>query len=104
MQHLRSRIKQRLNLAGRKAATKIGVGLTPACQQMMEDMVGKGITRMENQRVLEREAQVRLAEDNLKKLVSELSVQAAEIGTFPVCDDQAFTKAFQRACPIWPYC
>ena len=87
-----------------RVSLKLGIVVTPACMQMMEQMITNGVTRMQNQGVLEQEPQLRLAEDNLARCLRELGNEAVDLKTFPNIEDKAFNIVMKRLCPIWPYC
>ena len=87
-----------------KVSLKLGVVVTPACMQMIEQMIANGITRMQTQGVIENEPQLRLAEDNLARCLRELSDEAVDMKKFPNIDDIMFNIVMKRLCPVWPYC
>lgn len=87
-----------------KVSLKLGVVVTPACMQMIEQMIANGITRMQTQGVIESEPQLRLAEDNLARCLRELSDEAVDMKKFPNIDDIMFNIVMKRLCPVWPYC
>ena len=59
---------------------------------------------MEAQGVLEQEDKIRLAEDNLRRLISTMGEFSVDTGTFPIVDDNCLDLAMKKVCPIWPFC
>jgi hypothetical protein len=104
MQARRFQLEQRLKNCYNKRASRLGLGLTPACRTLVERMINNGIARMEKQGASEREEQIHFAEQNLHRYLSKLSDTSQSLGTFPVVDDKAFDKVFKEQCPMWPYC
>lgn len=104
MQSRRFQLQQRLKNSFSKKASKLGLGLTPACRTQMERMINNGVERMEKQGATEREEQIYYAEQNLSRYVNKLSDKAQTLGTFPMVDDKAFDKVLKEQCPMWPYC
>ncbi len=98
------RLKHRLTQASQRIAQKLGLGVSPGCQQLIEKMIANGVTRMQVQGALEREEQIQLAEDHLRRCLDALSEQAVTAGTFPQVDEHAFQLATKKLCPLWPYC
>ncbi len=98
------RATQRLVQSVERVSLKLGVVVMPACMQMIEQMIANGITRMQNQGVIENESQLRLAEDNLARCLRELSDEAVDMKKFPNIDDVTFNIVMKRLCPVWPYC
>jgi len=98
------RVQLRLSRAIDRLSLKLGIAVTPACKNLLEQMIATGVTRMQNQGVLEHEPQVRLAEDNLHRCLREFSEEAVELKTFPNIEDKAFHIVMRRMCPVWPYC
>lgn len=98
------RVQLRLNRTIDRFAVKLGLELTPACKSLMEKMIAVGVTRMQNQGLLEYEPQIRLAEDNINRCLRELGEEAVEHRTFPIIEDKAFNIVMKRLCPLWPYC
>lgn len=98
------RVQLRLNRAIDRLSLKLGVVVTPACKNLMEQMIANGVTRMHNQGVLEHEPQIRLAEDNIHRCLRELGNEAVEQKTFPNLEDKTFNIVMKRLCPLWPYC
>ena len=104
MQQLTFRVRQRLARFVRRQTTKSGLGISGACQQLLEQTINNGIARMHSQHLLENEPQLRVAEDNLRQLISQLAERALKQGTFPVADHDALDQALKQLCPLWPYC
>ncbi len=104
MQRLTSRLNRRLARQAQRQMTKVGLGVSAAAVQRLEGMIRKGVARMGTQGVLENEAQIRLAEDNLRRLASQLVKVAEEHRTFPNADEHALDVTLQKLCPLWPYC
>lgn len=103
-QQLRFRVQQRLRQAASRHAARIGLRPSENCVARIEWMVGNGLTRMERERVLEREGQLDLAERNLVKLLDRLRDLAEAERSYPGADDQQFEEIYKTACPLWPYC
>jgi len=98
------KIRQRLMRGGSQQVTKAGLALSPACGQMVEKMIHTGVQRLNHGHMLEDESRLRLAEDNLRRVLRRAGEEAFKAGTFPVVEDQAFTKSLKDLCPLWPYC
>ena len=98
------RVQQRLSHTGKRTTIKLGLGMSSSCQQQMDQLIKNGVARMKIQHALEREEQVRLAEDNLRRCLDRLSRLAQDEGTFPLVNEQIFDKAIKELCPFWPYC
>lgn len=103
MQNQRFRVQQRLKACVNKKAGKLGLSLTPACMMLMEKMITNGISRLESQRVLEKEEQLWFAEQNLSKYISNLSNNAQEAGTYPISDENIFDTTIKSTGPLWPF-
>ena len=84
--------------------TKLGLGVTPGCQQLVEKMIANGVSRLEHQRALERQEHIIQSQENLRKCVQELGERAQVLGTFPVVDEEAFEEMQKKLSPIWPFC
>jgi len=104
MQSQRFRLQQRLKSCYTKKASKLGLGMSPACLTQLEKMINNGIERMEKQGAAEREEQIWHAEQTLARYLGKLSEKAQSMGTFPKADDKTFDKTFREQCPMWPYC
>lgn len=104
MQQQQFRLHQRLKNCYKKKVSKLGLGLTPACQTLIERMINNGIERMRTQGAMEREEQIWFAEQNLSQYLNKLAHEAQARGTFPLVDDRAVDKVLKEQCPIWPYC
>lgn len=100
----RFRLQQRLKSSYMRKATKLGLGLSPACISQLDKLVHNGVERMDKQGVLEREDQIWSAEQMLGRYMTKLSEKAQKMGTFPKVDDIAFDKTMKEQCPMWPYC
>lgn len=83
---------------------KLGLGPTPACRQLVERMIAVGVSRLENQRALEREEIIIQSQESLRKCVAELGKRAMVLGTFPIADEQAFQNMQKKLSPMWPFC
>jgi hypothetical protein len=104
MQSRQFRLEQRLkNICG-KRASKLGLGLTPSCNNLIQRMISHGVERMESQGATEREEQVVQAERNLSRYLDKLSDKAQSVGTYPMVGAKIFDDVFREQCPIWPYC
>jgi len=88
----------------KRVVAKQGLGMTASCQQMIESTVRNGINRMQTQSVVEQEDKLRLAEDNLRRLIISMGAFAQDTASFPVVDDNCFDLAMKKVCPIWPFC
>ena len=84
--------------------TKIGLIPSVPCQQLIEKMISVGISRLENQRALEREEQIILSEQNLLKCLAVLHDRANLMGTFPDVNEEAFDQMQKKLSPMWPFC
>lgn len=104
MQRQQFRLQQRLKSCYNKKVSKLGLGLTPACQTLIERMINNGIERMRTQGSMEREEQIWFAEQNLSLYLSKLADEAKSDGTFPAVDHLTVDKVFKEQCPIWPFC
>ena len=98
------RVRLRLMNFVKRSTSKQGLGMSASCQQMMEGAVRKGINRMETQGVAEQEDKIRLAEDNLRRLIVAMGEFSVDTGSFPIVDDNCFDLAMKKVCPIWPFC
>jgi hypothetical protein len=103
-QQLRFRVQQRLHHAAVRHVAKTGLHPSENCMARIEWMIANGITRMERERVLEREGQLYLAQDNLFRLIDALRAFAEEERCFPAIDDKQFEEVYKTFCPSWPYC
>lgn len=83
---------------------KLGLGPTPGCQNLLENMIAIGVSRLEHQRALERQEHIIRSQENLRKCVAELSERAMVLGTFPVVDETAFEQMQKKMSPMWPFC
>ena len=83
---------------------KAGLVVTNPCQQMLEQMVITGVTRMDHQQALELADKLQLAEENLNALVRMMARRSEESGMFPTIDEDAFQSALKELCPLWPFC
>ncbi|HEC12084.1 MAG TPA: hypothetical protein ENI80_02380 [Acidiferrobacteraceae bacterium] len=97
------RLKRRLTKAAIQHMGKAGLSLTPACEQLMGKLIGTGIKRMEVSQVVEDESKIRLAEDNLKKLIIEVRRETSARGTFPIVEENSIQGAFKKLQSLWPY-
>ena len=104
MQQELARLRQRLRKHCNRRASKLGVGLTPACRNLMDRMINNGVERMVSQGAVEREEQILVAERNLAYYVQRLSTEAQRTGTYPRVDGKVFDTVFNIECPLWPYC
>lgn len=84
--------------------TKLGLGPTPGCLQLVEKMISVGVTRLEHQRALDREEHIIQSQENLRKCIAELSERAMVLGTFPVVDEKAFNQMQKKLSPMRPFC
>ncbi|MFC1664126.1 hypothetical protein ACFL17_00675 [Pseudomonadota bacterium] len=98
------RVRLRLMNFVKRITSKQGLGMSAPCQQMMEGTVRKGINRMETQGVAEKEDKIRLAEDNLRRLIVAMGGFSVDTGSFPIIDNDCFDLAMKKVCPIWPFC
>ena len=96
--------EQRLPAAARYGAPKLGLGLAPACDQMVENLIRNGVQRMQFSQALEQEDKIHLAERNLHRFIVYMRDKAMEFGTYPVLTEKAFEAAMKGVCPVWPYC
>ena len=103
-QQLRFRIQQRLHQAAVRHVAKTGLHPSENCMARIEWMIANGITRMERERVLEREGQLYLAQDNLIRLLDALRAFAEKERSYPAIDDAQFEDIYKATCPLWPYC
>ena len=97
------KINIRLNNFVKRFSEKQGYGLAPAVVHLLESLIHKGINRMQTMQVLEREEKIRLAEDNLRRLIQSMGAYSAEHDKFPIIDDECFQFAFKKLSPIWPF-
>ncbi|MGA8261083.1 MAG: hypothetical protein WB783_12785 [Arenicellales bacterium] len=104
MQSRQFRLEQRLKILCNKRASKLGLGLTPSCNNLIHRMISHGVQRMESQGVVEKEEQIMHAERNLSHYLDKLSDKAQSIGTYPMVGAKVFDDVFREQCPIWPYC
>jgi len=88
----------------KRSITKSGLALSDVTDQLVNKFIGTGVRRMETGRVLDREDKVRLAEDNLRRLVRKMVQEATNLRTFPIIEAKAFDNAVRALCPIWPFC
>jgi len=96
-------ISRRLNVYVQRLSDKQGFGMAPAVAQLVESLIKKGIVRLQNEQLLEREDKIRLAEDNLRRLVNTMGMYSVEKRKFPVIDDECYQYAFKKLNPIWPF-
>jgi len=94
----------RLKHAADRFVIKLGLNMPPACVHQVEQMIHNGITRMQIMGVIDKEPQLRLAEDNLLRCLREMGDEAVEMRTFPQIEDMAFHVIYKKLCPLWPYC
>ena len=94
---------RRLNTFIRRLGDKQGFGMSPATINMLDALIRKGTARMQVQQVLEREEKLRLAEDNLRRLLRSMATFSTDNGKFPIIDDECFNFAIKTVSPIWPF-
>ena len=104
MSNPKFRVQLRLMNFVKRNTSKQGLGMSAPCQQMIESAVRKGINRMETQQVVEQEDKIRLAEDNLRRLIIVMGEFSVKTESFPIVDDNCFDLATKKICPIWPFC
>ncbi len=98
------RLRRRLSLTAKRNITRFGVAFSSACDHRVAKLLANGVERMEYSRVTDQEDKIRLAEDNLRRLVGYMTKQATKLGTFPLVDEKAFDAAVKDLCPMWPFC
>ena len=101
---LRFRVQTEFNQLAKRRVTKLGLGLSPGCLQLLEKMISVGVSRLEHQRALEREEQLMLSEQNLLKCVDVLLERSNVLGTFPIVNEEAFDQMQKKLSPMWPFC
>lgn len=77
--------------------------IAPDCKQLLEDAVHRGAIRAA---VEDREpwaARETRAEENFRKLLTEMTRQAGVMG-FNELHEPTFHAALQKLCPLWPFC
>lgn len=104
MYQLRLKVFNSFARVTKRRLTKLGVGLTPACQHLFDKMITVGVSRLEHQRALERQEQILRAEDNLMRCIHELQERAQILGTYPIVDEEAFNQMLKKMSPLWPFC
>lgn len=104
MYQLRLRVQNQFMQMAKRRMTKLGLGLTPACQNLVDKMISVGVSRLEHQRALEREEQLIMSEANLNRCLSEMQNRALALGTYPIVDDEAFNQMYKKLSPMWPFC
>lgn len=101
---LRRRVQSRLTQLAQRRITKLGLGLTPGSQQLLDQLILVGVTRLEHQRALEREELILVCEENLLRLITDLLQRCQFLGTFPMADVDSFEAMRKKMCPTWPFC
>ena len=104
MYQLRLKVYNNFARVTKRRMTKLGLGMTPPCQQLVDKMLAVGVSRLEHQRALEREEQLIRAEENLMRCLHELQERAQVLGTYPIVDEEAFHQMYKRMSPLWPFC
>ena len=104
MNQTRLQVQSKFSQAAKRQITKLGLGPTPACQQLVEKMIAIGVSRLENQHLLEREELIIQSQESLRKCMVELGDRAVVLGTFPVADEDAFKQMQKKLSPMWPFC
>ena len=83
--------------------TKLGLGPDTVCEQEIDKMLAIGVSRLEHQRALEKEEMLLVAEENLHRVLRDLSDRAQQLGTFPIIDVECFNQMKKRMSPMWPF-
>lgn len=99
-----AKLYQRLKRVATKRATKLGLGLTPSCNTLIEQMIANGIERMQGQGAADREEHILMAEQNLARYLTKLSEEAQAIGSYPLVGARVFDNVLKDQCPVWPFC
>ena len=100
---LRQKVLFRLSGLATRKLTKLGLGADPVCGQEIEKMLSVGVSRLEHQRALEKEEMLLVAEENLHRVLRDLSDRAQQLGTFPIIDVECFNQMKKRMSPMWPF-
>lgn len=87
----------------KRRLTKLGLGANSVCEQEIDKMLAIGVSRLEHQRALEKEEMLLVADENLFRVLHDLSEQAQALGTFPILDGQCFSQMKKRMSPMWPF-
>lgn len=100
---LRQTVLLRFTSLTTRRLTKLGLGVTSACEQEIDKMLAVGVSRMEHQHALEKEEQLLVAEENLFRVLNDLNEQAQKLRTFPRLDGECFALMKKRMSPMWPF-
>jgi len=99
-----NKVRMRLVNSLRRLIAKNGAQPDAVTDSIIKKMIATGVQRMAVAQALEQEDKIRLAEDNLRRLMRYASDKAMTAGTFPIIEEPAFTAAHKTLCPVWPYC
>lgn len=99
-----SRLRRQLRQHATRLVARSGLALSPACDQMLTQLVDVGVQRLEAARLAEDPIKIRTAEDALRRLVRRLGDHTQRLGRFPVVDHEAYRAALKDLCPLWPFC
>lgn len=80
-----------------------GLNLPGSCRSQLEQLVGRGISRMRANHVLDSPSHINNAERNLKALIRYFADHAREVGSYPTLSDADFHTALVGCPTFWPY-
>ncbi len=100
----RVRVCRRFSVTAGRYAHRRGWQLSPACERVFEKLIDTGVQRMEREKVLEQEEQLRTAEANLTRFIELMAQIDALSQDFPILSDNSLATATRRLCPLWPFC
>ena len=100
---LRLSVQLRFQNLAQKRFKKLGVGVSSECQGEVDRMISVGITRLENQRALNKEDVLLIVEESLYRILRDMYERAQVLGTFPMLDGKVFEDTKNRLSPMWPF-
>ena len=77
--------------------------IDPGCEQHLNQLIQKAAQRMEDKGLADDLNELREAEVNFRRLLTEMTLQANAQG-FHKLNELMFFEALGSLCPIWPFC
>jgi len=84
-------------------AVAFGFSFASDCEGLLRDMISQGASRLESEGFSEDEDKISLTKVKTALFVTAMVAEAKRL-QLPELHEPTFHAAFQRLCPIWPFC